>query len=310
MRRGTIIQIVCFLWLMPGLILGQYERPGSATGQFLKLGVSPRATAMANAYIAIPTGAEAAYYNPAGLSLLTGPSVVATHSALFAGINLDYIAVAQSFGRIGAFGLSFTNFSTDPMPVRTPLQPEGTGETFYVSNIRAGLSYSRPLTDRVTFGGTVNYIRMSLYGPMTQDAYSSDIAVLYTTGYRGFRFGMKIANFGSSITFVNEQYPLPLNFSFGLAMNPVEGTNHNVTTTLSALKPNDGQTLLRSGVEWSVYKILFLRGGYAFNHDIASFSYGGGIQLTMVNYQFGFDYSYSDYGALGAIHRFGISLDL
>ncbi len=48
------------------------------------------------------------------------------------------------------------------MKVRTPLQPDGTGETFYAGNYKFGLSYARFLTDRVTFGGTLNFVHMSL----------------------------------------------------------------------------------------------------------------------------------------------------
>lgn len=308
-RRNGVGLILVFL-VIPSLLFAQYERPGSATAQFLKLDVSPRAAGMAGSYIAVASGAEATHYNPAALGWLQGTSLAASHTDLFANINLDFVAAARSFGRIGAFGISLTNLSTDQMEVRTPLQPEGTGETFYVSNLRAGLTYARQLTDHVTFGGTVNYIQMSLYRSMVEPAYSSDIAVLYTTDFRGFQFGMKIANFGSSITFVNEQYPLPLNFSFGLAMNAVERPNQVLKTTLSARKPNDGQTLLRSGIEWAFYRMFFLRAGYALNHDIATYAYGGGLQMMVGEYRVQFDYAYSDFDALGAVHRFGISLDI
>jgi len=44
------------LLLIPALVCAQYDRPGSTDAQFLKIGVSPRAAAMSDAYIAVVTG--------------------------------------------------------------------------------------------------------------------------------------------------------------------------------------------------------------------------------------------------------------
>ena len=60
-------KIIGPLLLLPALLFGQYNRPGSTDAQFLKIGVSPRATAMSDAYIAVVNGAEATYYNSAAL---------------------------------------------------------------------------------------------------------------------------------------------------------------------------------------------------------------------------------------------------
>ena len=108
-------------------------------------------------------GADATYYNPAALPWLKKTDVVFNHTAWFAGINHEFAAAAMYIEDVGAFGLSVTALYTDEMKVRTPLQPEGTGETFYVGNYRFGLSYARFLTDRVTFGLTISYINMKLY---------------------------------------------------------------------------------------------------------------------------------------------------
>jgi len=303
-------KIVLLLVFLPSLIFAQYERPGSSDAQFLKIGVSARAAAMGNAYIAAVDGAEAAYYNEAALARIVGTGIAFNHTKWFAGINHDFISAAHTFGRIGTFAVSFTTLYTDEMKVRTPLQPDGTGETFYATNYRVGISYARYLTDRVSFGGTINYINMSLYSGFSADAVSADISVLYVTNFRGFRFGMKIANFGSEVKFVNESYPLPTNFTFGLSMNAVQIDEQTVLVSFSAVKPNDGQPLGQLGTEWNFKNLLFIRGGYRLNHDVAGYSFGGGLQLDISNYNFKFDYSYSDFAMLGATHRFGIGLSL
>ena len=303
-----IRKLIIALLLLPTLVFAQYERPGSTDAQFLKIGVSARAAAMGDAYIAVVDGAEAAYYNAAALARINGTAVAFNHTKWFAGINHDYIAGAHTFSRIGTFGVSLTALYTDEMKVRTPLQPDGTGETFYSNNYRVSFSYSRYLTDRVSFGGSINYINMALYSDFTADAISIDIAALYVTNFRGFRFGMKIANFGSEVKFVNESYPLPTNFNFGLAMNAIEGREQKLLVSLSAAKPNDGQPLGQIGAEWSFKDYLFLRTGYRLNHEVATYSFGGGLLMNISKYNFKFDYSYSDFSLLGAAHRFGIGL--
>ncbi len=157
-------RLLLFLpFLLPALLYGQYDRPGSTDAQFLKIGVSPRATALSDAYIAVVDGAEATYYNSAAVPWIKGTDAVFNHTVWFAGINHEFFAITHNFDDLGSLGLSVTALYTDEMKVTTPLQPDGTGETFYAGNYRFGLSYSRFLTDRVTMGVTVSYIKMSLY---------------------------------------------------------------------------------------------------------------------------------------------------
>lgn len=301
-----IRRIIGLVMLLPVLLYSQYNRPGSTDAQFLKIGVSPRGTAMSDAYIAAVNGAEATYYNSAALPLMRGTDVVFNHTMWFAGINHEFFAAAHDFGDLGAFGVSFTGLYTDEMKVRTPLQPEGTGETFYAGNYRFGLSYARYLTDRVTFGATMSYISMNLYSGFSASAFSIDIATLYVSNFRGFRFGMQIGNFGSNVQYVNESYPLPTNFTFGLGINAIDGETQKLWVSGSAVKPNEGQPMAQVGTEWNYQNTLFLRAGYRLNHTVATYSFGGGVQLDVSSYRLRADYSYSKFLLLGAAHRFGV----
>ncbi len=294
--------------LVPALLYGQYDRPGSTDGQFLKIGVSPRATALGDAYIAIVNGAEATYYNSAAMPWIKGTDAVFNHTVWFAGINHEFVGVTHNFDDVGTFGLSVTALYTDEMKVTTPLQPEGTGETFYAGNYRFGMSYSRFLTDRVTFGATLSYIRMSLYQNFGANAFSIDIATMYVSDFRGFRFGMQIANFGSQIQYVNEAYPLPTNFTFGLGMNAIDGDTQKLLACFAATKPNEGAPVAQAGLEWNYDNTFFLRAGQKFNYTAARYSFGAGARVEVSGYGLRADYSYSDYQVLGASHRFGLGI--
>lgn len=307
MSRALFILIL----LLSGVLsaFAQYERPGSTDAQFLKIDTSPRAAAMGGAYISVVEGAEAAYYNPAALAWIPQSDLAFTHTEWFADIRHDYVAAAYTVNeQIGTFATSVTALYTDEMFVRTPLQPDGTGESFYAGNYRFGLAYSRYLTDKVSIGGSLNYIYMSLYSDFNASAVTADIAVLYRTNFRGFRFGMKIANFGSEIKFVNESYPPPTNFTFGMSINAIQHSSNQLMVSLSAVKPNDGVPVGLFGLEWMLRKMLFLRGGYNLNHEIARYTFGGGIQMPVIGSVVRFDYSYSDFSLLGGAHRVGIGL--
>ncbi len=300
--------VIGILLLLPVLLYAQYNRPGSTDAQFLKIGVSARGTGMADAYLASVEGAEATYYNPAAMPWVPNRDVVFTHTTWFAGINHEFAAATQNFDDIGSFGLSVTALYTDEMKVRTPLQPEGTGETFYVGNYRFGLSYARFLTDRVTFGLTFSYINMKLYQEFAADAFSLDIAVMYVSDFRGFRFALEIADFGSNIQYVNESYPLPTNFQFGMAMNAIDGDDQKLLVSLAAVKPNEGEPQAQLGAEWNYQKMFFVRGGYRLNYSIATWSAGAGAAFSLEGVGMRADYSYSDYKTLGGSHRIGIGV--
>lgn len=307
MHKILNLSLIIFL-LLSYKILAQYERPGSTDGQFLKIGISPRGTAMGDAYIAVVEGAEATFYNSAALGWLEGTDMVFNHTFWFADINHDFASLAHSFGDLGTFGLSVIALYTDEMKVRTPLQPDGTGETFYAGNYKIGLTYARHFTDKVTFGLTVGYIRLSLYKDFDTDAVSLDIAAMYKSDFRGFNFALQISNFGSEIKFVNESYPLPTNFTFGAGINIIEANQHNMLLSVSASKPNDGSPFLQAGMEYNFNDLLFLRGGYRFNHDVAKYSLGGGVKFNINQLNLRADYSFSDYSLLGNSHRIGLGI--
>jgi hypothetical protein len=303
--KSTGIGLLLFI---PALLCAQYTRPGSTDAQFLKIGVSARGTGMADAYMAVVNGADAAFYNAAALPWVRNRDVVFTHTAWFAGINHEFVAASQNLEDIGTFALSVTALSTDEMKVRTPLQPEGTGETFYAGNYRFGLSYARFLTDRVTFGLTMSYVNMKLYREFKADAFSLDIAVMYVSDFRDFRFALEIVDFGSSIQYVNESYPLPTNFQFGMAMNAIDGDDQKLLVSFTAVKPNEGEPQAQVGGEWNYQRMFFVRGGHYLNYSTATYTFGAGVAFSMSGIGIRADYAYNNYTTLGASHRFGLGL--
>ena len=288
--------------------LAQYERPGSSTAQFLDIGVSPRAEAMAGSYVSVAEGAEGAYYNPAVLARIEGTDATVTFTKWFANINHEFISIAHNFGELSV-ALSATALQTDEMEVRTPLQPDGTGETFVAGSYRFGISLARSFTDHVCIGITGNYIRQFLFRDFSEGAYAGDIAVLYDAGVRNLKFGFLMSNFGSNVTFVNESYPMPTSFSFGISVNALEFQEHSLLVSLSAKKPNDGKPKLVGGMEYNFENVFFVRGGYH-DDEVKTFDAGMGVRVHIDTYTLNLDYSYSVFRVLGGSQRIGMSFHL
>jgi hypothetical protein len=296
--------------LMPVLLLAQYQRPGSGTAQFLDIGVSARAEAMAGAYISVAEGAESVFYNPAALAGIDATRLSFGYTKWFSDINHQFFAIAHTAGRGQALAFSMTGLQTDAMLVRTPLEPDGTGETFYAGSYRFGLTFAKELTDHVSFGMSANFIRMYLYRDFTENAYSGDIAVLYDVGVRNIRFGFGIYNFGSSVTFVNEPYPLPTSFSFGLSLNAIEAGSQKLLMSVAAKKPNDGAPTGTLGTEYNFQDFFFLRGGYYIEDEVKTFGLGLGTRIKLGGKWLQFDYSYNNFSALGGAQRFSLNFSL
>jgi len=297
------------LGLINTLIFSQYERPGSTSAQFLKIDVSPAAAAMAGSYISIASGAEALYYNPAAIASMSQKFDLSFNKTnWFSGIKHDYSAIAINAGRVGSFGALLTRLVTDEMKVRTPMQPDGTGETFYAGSYRVGLAYARKMTDRVNFGGTINYIFISLFRDFKQEATTLELSASYDVGVRDMKFAMKIGNFGSSVKFVNEIYEMPTNFSFGLSGNLFSRGKNKVLGSSSIIKPNDGPPIGLAGFEYSMNQMIFIRGGYNFGHSSATWSTGAGLKYKLAGRQMSTDFSINDFSVLGTTSRYGISL--
>lgn len=68
---------------------------GGIAGAFLRLGIGARAKAMGDAYVALASGIETSYYNPAGLPLLENKEVMASYR---------FLSLDRQFSFVG-FGL-------------------------------------------------------------------------------------------------------------------------------------------------------------------------------------------------------------
>ncbi len=98
---------------------------GKYAGEFLSIGIDPRALSMGGAYVSQATGASAAYWNPAGLAYQTTHQATFMHAEQFEGIvGYDYLGYGHPKDEQSGWGFGIIRLGVDDIPV-TRLEKAG-----------------------------------------------------------------------------------------------------------------------------------------------------------------------------------------
>jgi Type IX secretion system protein PorV len=296
------------------------QRAGISTAEFLKIGVGGRSTAMGEAFVAVANDASALYWNPAGLVQFDQNQLMFSHNQWVIDIYHDFFGGVYHFDATNAVGVSFISLSTKDMPVTTEFAPFGTGEYFGYGDLAFAVSYSRKMTDKFSFGGTLRYIEETL-DRLKMRGVMIDLGTYYWTGLGSTRFAVTVSNFGNQlapdgkVVLVGKReksdwqsFSPPTIFRIGFAFEPYESGDNRITTSIQLNHPNDNSENVVTGLEYSWKDIIFLRGGYKFNVDEQNYSFGFGANIPLRIAYCTVDYSYSNFERLGNAQRFSIIL--
>ena len=307
MKRFVTLALVALL-LPAAANADFFEKVGTFGAQFLEIGTSARATGMGSAYTAVADDASSVFWNPAGLVEVRGNEFHLSQVEWPADTNLSTAILAFNPSIMpGTFALSVRSFWLDPMLVRTPYLPEGTGETFDAGSVGFGFSYSRFWTDKFSAGFTLNYLHMGLAEEAVNTA-SFDFGVLYRIGPRNLRLGMVIQNLGGKITFDELPAKMPTNFKIGASFHAYETENTKLLASAEFQHPSDNAERANFGVEWNVREQLFARLGYNKNYDTDALAWGFGVAMNTGRVsKILFDYSMVDMTALHYVHRLSVT---
>ena len=296
--------------LLPSYAHAQ-AKVGTTGAQFLELGVSSRAMGMAEAFTAVADDITAVYYNPAGLVNLYGYEAAFTLVQLPADVSYSFMGFGLPLESVGGvLGIGFYGLRSGDIIERTYERGtfEGTGRTFSWEDYAMSVSYGRYLTDRFAIGLSVKFIGSKSHD-YSATGWAADVGTNYDTGFRGFKIAMSISNFGPDMTFINNSYPLPINFKFGGTINVIEGESHLVTFAAEGSHPSDNLEKYNAGIEYTFNERFSLRGGSRFNYDEDGFTAGGGIRVPFgEESEIRLDYAFQDFGVLTEVHRFTMSL--
>ncbi len=334
-NRKATVGVFCFLFCCLSLRAADV---GTTASNFLKIPVAAIPTSLGNSYTAM-IGPDSILYNPAGLGLLTYPVFSGSHNQYLIGISQEYVAatyrtklgtvgVAYSLLRSGniksydlnenplgtvstshkqaviSFAQSFPHFNQDigmidPMVI-TP------GWT----NIAVVEDY-RPKAYRISFGGSLKYVGEKL-ADESSSTYTFDLGIMLVLPEH-LQLGAAVLNLGGSQKFYSSSAKLPRTIRAGVAKDFHSKKNLMVFTVMSDIVKESDYDLQQSlGFEMSVLNMVQLRLGYKSGKDEGSRLSGGfGMNFDRFTSPENFingvrlDYSYFDYGVLGATHRFG-----
>ncbi|MFN0048715.1 MAG: PorV/PorQ family protein [Cytophagales bacterium] len=299
------------------------QRAGISSFSFLKNDVSPRAIGLGGAVTTLKGDEYASQWNPAALVETGNHSFAASTRLYNNGINHSFFAANFRLRETDFMALSVNNVTSGTMERRTELQPNGTGELFSVNAMAIGLTYSKALTYRFSFGSTVKYLNET-YDVYTSHNVAVDVGFIYKTDFRNFRFGVFLQNFGPNAsargsyvpyTFSgkkqsNEAYSTPTVFKIAGSLDVLKIGNHAIVCLGEINHPNDNATNLRFGAEYLFQDLFYLRTGYWANlQGINVPTFGTGFRTIIKNQTIYINYAVAIPLAFGGVnHNIGISM--
>lgn len=198
--------MVCLVFLIGILsmtaLAGNQSRTGTAGASELLIPVGARGVALEGADLTFLSGAEAIYYNPAGLARLDhSVEALVSHMQYIADINVEYGAVAIQAGDFGMLGVSIKSLAFGDIPVTTNQFPDGNGQTYSPTYLTFGVSYAKPLTDRISVGLTANLVSEQIMSTSATGA-AFNIGVQYNNlATPGLNLAVAVKNVGPQMTY-------------------------------------------------------------------------------------------------------------
>ncbi|PKL91651.1 MAG: hypothetical protein CVV21_06395 [Candidatus Goldiibacteriota bacterium HGW-Goldbacteria-1] len=293
------------------------EITGTTSVNFLKISPFARAAAMAGAYEGISEGTYGMFYNPAGISHVLAYDLHLTHVSWFQNINYEYIALVFPFPLMESakLGASFSYLSGGRMQQTTALPESSYGylnsglnwDSFTVKSFNPfdysfALAYAMSVKEYLSAGVRIRFNSQNI-SDFSGSNLTADIGMLYKMEINKnlLGFGVTINNLGSELKMENAGAEPPKILHLGVSDKlDVPGGVLTAGAQFNLHVDYDFQYMF--GVEYMVFDMLYLRGGYkfgGFNQPTA----GCGIKLG----GFGLDYAFEGYDELGVTHRFSMS---
>jgi hypothetical protein len=300
--------------------------------KWLDIPIGARPASLGNAFIAGSPDASSVFWNPAAVAMVPGGHVFLNQTQWIADINVLAASGTYEVEDIGTFGVHFMNVDWGTLNgtqfARNPSDPnvlyERTG-TFQPQDFAIGITYAKQISAKFSVGMNMRYIHENLFGDFVgtsgtfdsrqdvtaeMDIVAFDLATLFYTGYKDLRFGVSVRNLSPEKAYRFETFPLPLTFTFGIAMDLAQayfvdqGNPSSLTLLLDAVHPRDFGERVHMGLEYGYDQMIFLRGGYKTNYDEQGLTLGAGIDVDISDFSLGVDYSFVQFENFDAVHIF------
>lgn len=299
------------------------QRRGASTLSFLKNDMNPRSTALSGASVALDVDGYSLFNNSAAAADQETFAASISNYSLGAGIQQSFVsAIIPRKKRLASFGMYINMLNSGSMKVRTELQPKGTGEKFFVTNMAAGFSYAQQLSDMFSAGVTLKYIYEQIE-EFSNATIAADLSFLYKTDFKDLNFAVIVQNFGGNSSIndgalavdfnrdnnpVSDDNTVPTVFSLGASIVPWKRKEQSLLISAQLNHPNDNSENYRIGFEYEYHKLLFLRAGYKLNVKSQPFpTFGLGLRHRVGGHPLYIDYAANPTDFLGVVHTVGLA---
>jgi len=317
------------------------KRNGSAGATELLIPVGARGIALGGTTITNVYGVEAMFWNPANVARgQYGTDVMFSYNTHFADMGVSYAAIAISGGGLGTFGASFKTIAIGDIYKTTQEQPDGTGAKFTPTYSVLGLSYSKMLSDRISFGLNINYITEEI-DLVKASGLSLDFGISYTNlaNIEGLSFAVTMKNIGPQMKFDGSglyiqatagtlqrgqtlykidalPFELPSLLEIGFGYKATLNAQNTLAFTGTFQNNNYDGDMYRIGAEYAYDNMFFIRGGYqnaptlTNDYNIYDYAFGAGLKYNVGGMDLKFDYAYRHMKVFDASNIFTVSLGL
>lgn len=278
---------------------------GRTAADFLQIGIGARAAGMGGAHSAASNDAGAAYWNPAGLTSVSGGEVVLGHFSLYQDIKMEYGALAFKTSDRTSLAVSITYLGYGQID-GYDVAGVSTGEQIAAYDWAGGLSFAYRLNQNLSLGATGKFVNQRL-DDVSGSAFALDLGARYE--FEWFTVAGVVANFGTKMDFDGVSEQLPTSARLAVSAHP---WGPSLGTSLELDNRFQGGAAIKHGVEYCYDGQYFLRTGYNYLPQADHRSFGQGMSFG-VGARFGraeVDYAFSPGEKYAAedLHRLSFKL--
>ena len=214
-----------------------------------------RASALADAFSAVPGGLDSLTYNPAGLAGLDHRQVRTDYTRGIVDDSFSFLGFAQPLGRLTlATGAAYYDAGTMSLNLSNGVRETRKVEQDWVGLLGGAMKVGSGLS----VGGLAKYYRLTLAQEASARGMAFDAGALWRAPWRGLSFGAAVQNAGAAVKFEQEADPLPLTMRAGAAYElTMESSQsdqsvvafHRFLFTADAIRTRDERTTAAAGIE-------------------------------------------------------------
>lgn len=284
-------KIITIFLIVLGIIT--FEARGDVPAAFADIGYGARPMGMGGAYVALASDAYAVLWNPAGLPFVRGWQVSTMYTKQYGIVPYTLATGAKGLGGDQGMGIAVLSSGDAVWRETTALIAYGIELSVLGPNLALGLSIK---LRTVSFGNNSDGGEDQIRGSAT--GYGLDLGLRWKFAPK-WTLGVLFRDALNQVTYNNETREEKYGEAVpaGLIMGTAFLAKPNLVFVLDWDKAlyHDVKDKVLVGVEWRVFRIIFLRGGWSQTIDIdpnRKFNWGLGLQYFKKKFGVRFDFSY------------------